>query len=114
MDWFEYGLGANYHFYNPAASINKLVLYGALTAGKGSTSLKSTVTTGGVATENSADGTNTFFSGGIGAKYVLNNGFGVRAILDYYHSSESYEFETSTTTRTLAGPRVQFGLSYRF
>lgn len=118
-DWFEYGIGANYHFYNSAASVNKLVGYGGATIGKGSATVKSTVTTNGTAVENSADGTNTFFSVGVGAKYVLNNGFGLRALLDYYHSSESYEFESTTgdvvtTTRTLAGPRIQFGLSYRF
>ncbi|AUN98165.1 hypothetical protein DOM21_10415 [Bacteriovorax stolpii] len=118
-DWFEYGVGANYHFYNSAASVNKLIGYGALTAGKGSASVKSVSTTGGVATENTTDGTNTFFSVGVGAKYILNNGFGVRAILDYYHSSEEFEFDdgaggTFVSTRTLAGPRVQFGLSYRF
>ena len=118
-DWFEYGVGANYHCYNSAASVNKLIGYGALTAGKGSASVKSVSTTGGVATENTTDGTNTFFSVGVGAKYILNNGFGVRAILDYYHSSEEFEFDdgaggTFVSTRTLAGPRVQFGLSYRF
>lgn len=113
-DWLEYGLGINYHFYNSAAAVNRLVGYGAVTVGKGTATLESKTVTNGVGDETSVEGTNTFFSAGVGAKYVLSNGFGIRGILDYYSSNESYEYETSTVTRTLAGPRIQFGLSYRF
>lgn len=118
-DWFEYGLGANYHFYNSAAATNKLTGYVNGTFGKGSATFKEISTASGTAVENESEGTNTFFSIGLGAKYILSNGFGVRAILDYYHSSEEFEFDdgaggTYVSTRTLAGPRVQFGLSYRF
>lgn len=109
-DYLEYGLGANYHFYNSAGSVNRLVGYGAFTVGKGSATLESKTATG----DESVEGSNSFFSAGVGAKYVLPNGFGIRGILDYYSSSETYEYDTSTDTRTLAGPRIQFGLSYRF
>ncbi len=118
-DWFEYGGGINYHFYNLPSATNRLIGYGSITGGVGSATVKSVTTTGGTAVEDSADGTNTFFSVGVGAKYILNNGFGIRALVDYYHSSEEFEFDdgnngTFVTTRSLAGPRVQFGLSYRF
>lgn len=113
-DWLEYGIGINYHFYNSAAAVNRLVGYGAVTVGKGSATLESKTVTNGVGDETSVEGTNTFFSAGLGAKYILSNGFGIRGVLDYYSSNESYEYETSTSTRTLAGPRIQFGLSYRF
>lgn len=113
-DWLEYGVGINYHFYNSAAAVNRLVGYGAVTVGKGTATLESKTVTNGVGDESSVEGTNTFFSAGLGAKYILSNGFGIRGILDYYSSSESYEYETSTVTRSLAGPRIQFGLSYRF
>ena len=113
-DWLEYGAGINYHFYNSAAAVNRLVGYGAVTVGKGTATLESKTVTNGVGDETSVEGSNTFFSAGLGAKYVLSNGFGIRGILDYYSSNESYEYETSTVTRTLAGPRIQFGLSYRF
>ena len=76
----------------------------------GKTSLESKT----IADEEAATGDNTFYSAGLGAKYVLNNGFGIRAILDYYSSNETYTFDDSTDSRTLSGPRVQFGLSYRF
>lgn len=117
-DWFEYGGAVNYHFYNAPNSTNKLIGYATGSFGVGTASLESRVTTNGVETTEPTDGTNSFFSAGVGAKYVLNNGFGVRAVLDYYSSNESYETETDTetitSTRTLSGPRVQFGLSYRF
>ncbi|MBC7714086.1 MAG: hypothetical protein H7177_12155, partial [Rhizobacter sp.] len=113
-DLFEYGAGANYHFYNSAASTNKLVGFVTGTIGKGSSTVASTSVVSGVSTTESLKGDTSFFSGGLGAKYVLTNGFGIRAVLDYYHTTETYSFEDSTTKRTLAGPRVQFGLSYRF
>lgn len=117
-DWFEYGGALNYHFYNAPNATNRLVGFATGTFGQGTASLESRVTTNGVETTEPTDGTNSFFSVGVGAKYVLSNGFGVRGILDYYSSNESYETETDTetvtSTRTLAGPRVQFGISYRF
>ena len=109
-DYLEYGVGANYHFYNSAAAVNRLVGYGAFTVGKGTATIESKTPTG----DDSVEGSNTFFSAGIGAKYILPNGFGIRGILDYYSSNESFEFDETTVTRTLSGPRIQFGLSYRF
>ncbi len=114
-DWFEYGLGLNYHFYNSASSVNRLIGYGALTIGKGSAEVESkTLVNGQDVAGDPVEGTNSFFSVGLGAKYMLSNGFGIKGLLDYYSSSESYEFDTGSVERTLAGPRVQFGVSYRF
>ena len=114
-DWFEYGAGINYHFYNSPASFNRLIGYGSLDAGVGNATLKSTVVSNSVATESSVKGTSQFFSLGVGAKYILSNGFGLRAILDYYSASESFDYgDAGKTKRSLAGPRIQFGLSYRF
>lgn len=113
-DWFEFGGGVNYHFLNSAATTNGLIGFGGLNVGKGSATITETVV-GSPSTGTPVKGTNTFFSAGVGAKYVLTNGFGVRALLDYYSSSETYDFGNGlTTTRTLSGPRVLFGISYRF
>lgn len=114
-DWFEFGGGVNYHFYNSAAAVNRLIGFAGVNAGAGSADIKETVITNGVSTETSVSGSNTFFSAGIGAKYVLSNGFGIRGLLDYYSSSETYDFgDDQTIKRTLSGPRVLFGVSYRF
>jgi len=109
--WTEFGLGANYHFYNNAFDLNRPVLYAAFTFGKGSESNETQVND----TTTPEDGDSTFVSFGMGAKYQLNNGFGARAILDYYSTSETYSYSDGTETeRKLSGPRLQFGLSYRF
>lgn len=114
-DWFEFGGGVNYHFYNPTASLGRPIGFVTLNGGTGSATLKDTVVSNGVSTETSTKGTNMFIAGGVGAKYILSNGFGARALLDYYSSSESYTYTGGVTVkRTLAGPRIQFGLSYRF
>jgi hypothetical protein len=91
-DWFEYGAGLNYHFYNNASSINKIIGFGGASLGAGSSSFKEIVVTNGTSSENLVKGSNTFYSLGVGAKYVLSNGFGLKAILDYYSSNESYDF----------------------
>lgn len=114
-DSFEFGGGVNYHFYNSAANTRTLVGFGSINAGTGSSSNTEVVVANGASTETSVKGTNMFYSLGVGAKYVLTNGFGVRALLDYYSSSETYDFGNDvTTTSTLSGPRVLFGVSYRF
>lgn len=113
-DWLEYGLGLNYHFYNSAAAVNRLIGYGAFTLGKGSANIESKTLVNGVDTGEPVEGSNSFFSVGVGAKYVLSNGFGVKGLLDYYSSNETYDFDSGSVERSLSGPRVQFGLSYRF
>lgn len=113
-DYLEFGGGINYHFYNAPNSLNQLIGYGSLTAGLGKTSQTSKVVTSGTSNEEVADGSSNFFSLGVGAKYILSSDFGFRATLDYFVSNESYEFDTETVTKSLSGPRVQLGLSYRF
>jgi hypothetical protein len=114
-DWFEYGGSLNYHFLNPPASINKGIGFASLSYGVGSATLKDSYLFNGVSTDTSINETNSFISGGVGAKYILANGFGVKALFDYYRSSESYSDPNNIIVkRTLAGPRIQFGISYRF
>jgi hypothetical protein len=111
--YFDFGAGANYHFYNSAAQFNRLIGFGTLAVGKGTSSIESKSTYGS-GSQVVKDGDRSFISGGLGAKYTLVNGFGIKAILDYFNSSETYKFENSTETRTLSGVRLQFGLLYRF
>ena len=114
-DWFEYGGGISYHFYNPPASTNNLIGYTQFSFGTGTVNITNTVVLNGVATETPIKGSNTFISAAIGAKYLFNNGFGFRSMLDYYKSSESFTYPNDIVEkRTLAGPRIQLGLSYRF
>ncbi|NOT80730.1 MAG: hypothetical protein HOP07_17225 [Bacteriovoracaceae bacterium] len=112
-DYFEYGLGLNYHFYNRAYHVNRIIGFGTFAIGAGSVSTE-TVST--VSTTSASDtGSNSFFSLGAGAKYLFIGGFGMRALVDFYSSSESRELDDlSTTDTSLSGVRLQLGLSYRF
>ena len=57
----------------------------------------------------------SFLSLGTGFKYFLAKGFGGRVFLDYYRRSETYAFENDdSSTKVVQGPRIQFGLSYRW
>lgn len=111
VDLFEYGLGANYHFYNPPSAIGRAIGFGTFSIGKGSSTATETPEVGDAIT---AEGSSSFFSVGAGAKYNFQNGFGIRGVVEYYSSTHEYAFEDSTTTVEFTGPRVQFGVAYRF
>lgn len=113
----EYGGGFNYHFLAPPLSYHALIAYAGVGFGIGSTEDTITFTDSTVSTEpQTLSGSSNFFSLGVGAKYYLPNGFGMRAFLDYYRRGESYELEEEEGeyTKVVSGPRLQLGLSYRF
>lgn len=115
--FLEYGLGGNYHFYGNHLRSNNLIGFATLGVGVGQV-------TSGVATTNiqngdvvseDLSGSSSYFNIGVGGKFYLDNGFGVRAVFDYYSTSENYTFEDGEAlSRSLSGPRLQAGLSYRW
>lgn len=114
-NWTEFGAGANYHFLNSPTAINKIIGFGGGSFGAGSTTEKASTVTNNVTTEVPLTGSTTFLDIGIGAKYILANGIGARAILDYYNSTETYNYPSGVVVkRSLSGPKIQIGLSYRF
>lgn len=114
QDWTEFGLGANYHFYNTPFDASVPVFYGGFTFGLGSLST-TTTTTGTTSSESELSGSSSFYSFAVGMKYFIPSGFGAKVVLDYYITNESYEFDDGTTQEgSLSGPRIQVGLSYRF
>ncbi len=113
-DLFEFGAGIHYHFTPTTYATHTLIPFGLFDFGIGNITLTNTVSGSTTTSEPSIKGTSKFISFGGGVKYVLNNGFGFRGIIDYYSSSESYAYASSTGTRSLAGLRLQAGLSYRF
>jgi hypothetical protein len=64
------------------------------------------------------DGAGSFFSVGAGAKYLVGSKFGAMAKLDYYKNTSSFDIDENGTITTdelaISGPRVMFGLFYRF
>ena len=114
---FEYGAGLNYHFLAAPLSYHSLIGFVGASFGIGSTEDSIAITDESSSVEpQTLSGSSNFFTLGIGAKYYLPNGFGMRAQLDYYRRGESYalEDEEGEYTKVVAGPRVQLGLSYRF
>ena len=114
---FEYGAGVNYHFLAPPLSYHSLIGFVGASLGIGSTEDSIAITDESSSVEpQTLSGSSNFMSLGIGGKYYLPNGFGMRAQLDYYRRGESYalEDEEGEYTKVVSGPRIQLGLSYRF
>lgn len=69
-------------------------------------------------TSNTLDGGGSFFSVGVGAKYLVGNKFGAIGKLDYYKNTSTFDIDENGSITTdelaIAGPRVMFGLFYRF
>ncbi len=112
----EFGVGAFYHYIAPPLSYGRIIGFSGLSLGVGSVSdtfdLLSVTST---QTSQTVPGSSSFFSVATGIKYFTRGGFGARAILDYYQRSESYEFENGDNfTKSVTGPRLMLGLSYRF
>lgn len=113
-NWFQYGIGANYHFYNHANELNKLVGFATTSFGMGSTSITERVVDGSTSTSFAKDGSNNFISFGVGGKYQMGS-IGLHAIFDYNIIKESFDLSNNTVVnRTLSGPRFLVGFGYRF
>ncbi len=116
LDALGYGVGANYHFINDPQAFGQFIGYASLNAGVGQSSDQVIFQSGSsTVEEDPLDGTFNFFSVGVGLKYYLSNGFGFRGLVDYYQRAESYLLDDdSEYTKTLGGPRVQAGISWRW
>lgn len=114
-DWFQYGGGLNYYFHETPTSSNKIIGYGTVGGGMGTTNISYKVDVSTTTLEDQpTKGTNNFLFIGTGAKYFVGS-FGLRAELDYIMTKETFNFSDGTSkTRSLSGPKVQFGLNYRF
>ncbi|MEC7275741.1 MAG: hypothetical protein VXV96_05415 [Bdellovibrionota bacterium] len=112
----EYGAGAFYHYIAPPLSYGRLIGFSGLTLGVGSVSdTIDLLSASSNQVSTTASGSSSFFSVATGVKYYTESGFGARAVLDYYQRSESYELENGDTyNKTVSGPRLLLGLSYRF
>jgi hypothetical protein len=116
-DVTEFGGALNWHPGAMPSGSYQFIPYFQLGASMGS--VKSTYTPG---TENTggseltANGTTMSFSLGFGYKFYTVRGFGARIMLDYYLRSERFKEDdlTNIHNRTISGPRLMLGISYRF
>ncbi|MCY4524931.1 MAG: hypothetical protein OXB84_09335 [Halobacteriovoraceae bacterium] len=106
----EYGGRVNYHFKSDPMSYGVLIPFITTGFGVGSVEEVTTTVTSSGEEENTVAGTSAFYFVGLGIKYYLRNGFGMRVFLDYYSRTETYEEEGKDSQ----GPRMMVGLSYRW
>lgn len=118
----DLGGGVSYYFGQGPHRSNALLYFADANFGisNGTIEIQDNVdTNSSTNTTKSFEGTGTHMSFGVGAKYLVGNQFGAIGKLDYYSNTTSYDVEGSNgdiTTDELAysGPRVMFGLFYRF
>ncbi|MFL5783047.1 MAG: hypothetical protein ACJ76H_00475 [Bacteriovoracaceae bacterium] len=115
-DVTEFSVGTNWHPGTMPSATYRFIPFANLMFNIGS--VRSSAS-GGVNTNGediSANGSTTGFSLGGGLKYYTKEGFGARAILDYYVRNEKFKRDEQNFSfnRTTAGPRFMVGLSYRF
>ena len=112
----EYGGGISWHFMADPLSYQSLIGLVGLDLGVGRT----TNANGNSQVQSLQElvGSSQFASFGAGLKYYLPEGVGMRVFLSYYRRKESYlleaEGEGFNYSKTLTGPRLQLGISYRW
>ncbi len=112
----EYGVGAHFHYIAPALSYNRLIGFAGVSLGVGSvTDTVDVLSNNSTQVSKTLDGSSSFLSLATGIKYYTRQGFGARAMIDFYRRSESYQFDdTDSFTKIVSGPRLLLGISYRF
>jgi hypothetical protein len=116
-DLTELEVGTNWHPFKLPGTANEFIPYFHFGFNIGS--VKSTFKPGienPGGNEFSANGSTSGWSAGFGYKYYTMKGFGFRALFDYYYRSERFKEDDSTFVfnKTVAGPRLMLGISYRF
>jgi hypothetical protein len=118
-DAFEFGGGANWHPWTRPSAVLEFIPFFSVSANFGS--VKSKYSPGSelpAGVEQDADGTSSGFAVGFGYKFYTAKGFGARAVFDYYQRVEAYGEDSTVAAKqfdkTVNGPRLMLGLSYRF
>jgi hypothetical protein len=117
-DILEFGAALNWHFFESPYALNRMIWFfnGSVGIGDAKDELANVISETNVPYEGSLN----FYSAGLGVKYYVFNGFGMRMLVDYYSRTERYTltevntFNSFETTKVVSGPRVHVGLSYRW
>ncbi|MBP5296870.1 MAG: hypothetical protein J6Y94_06010 [Bacteriovoracaceae bacterium] len=109
----QFGLGANYHFWQDPHRTYTFIPFAAVQAGIGQAKDFMYLDN----TNNGEYSGNSFYAAlGGGVKYYVNSGAGARLLVDYYYASQSYKFENDlgTVDQTASGLRWMIIGSFRF
>lgn len=116
-DVTEFMIGTNWHPGKMPSATYEFIPFVNLQANVGTIRSKATVVaTGGNNESISANGSTSGFSAGFGFKFYTREGFGARALLDYYIRNEKFkrDDEGFSFDRQTRGPRFMVGISYRW
>jgi len=113
-DTSEFEFGVNWHPGTMPSQTNRFIPYVHLAGMIGST--KSLYRDDVTDMEREASGATNGFSVGFGFKYYARSGFGGRMLFDYYQRAEKFKEDDAgqSFNRTVGGPRLLLGFSYRF
>ncbi|MFZ9001984.1 MAG: hypothetical protein ACO20H_11820 [Bacteriovoracaceae bacterium] len=104
-------IGLNYHFYNDPFVFEQVILFASGHFGLGVISSS----TEGSDSDSSSDGSYNTLSFGGGLKYYTMEGLGLRGQLDFYTRNENSTTDLGNeVVKKKSGPRIKFGMSYRF
>lgn len=109
----EYSFGVNWHPGNMPSKTLSFIPFVHLSANMGSVKSEVESSTGD---KISTDGKTNGYSLGFGYKFYTRRGFGARALLDYYVRNEKYDVDVTNLVfnKSVSGPRLILGISYRF
>ncbi len=116
-DATEFTVGTNLHPGKMPSATYNFIPYINLSLNLGSVrSNQSSGLTRPTDPDRSANGSTSGLSVGFGYKYYTKEGFGARAILDYYIRNEKFDRDEdqNSFSRSVAGPRFLMGISYRW
>jgi|GEM_PF-6254106 len=114
----EYGGSLQFYISNPHRS-NSAILYltGGAALGKITDAFAGGANLPASSNTLEVQGDSRSLFAGLGLKYHLKSGFGMRMLLDYYMRQDSFIISTSNNEewlRNKQGPRLMLGISYRF
>ena len=115
-DFTEFTFGTNWHPGKMPSATYKFIPFVNLALNIGSVRSTFSPGLGGDGEDQSANGSTSGFAVGFGYKYYTREGFGARAVLDYYVRNEKFKRDEDDNAfdRYAAGPRFMVGMSYRF
>lgn len=116
-DITEFTLGTNWHPGKMPSSTYQFIPFFHLSFNVGS--VRSSVSSGFNRPDDedrTANASSSGFALGFGYKYYTREGFGARAIIDYYARNEKFKRDEDDNSfdRVTAGPRFMVGISYRW
>jgi hypothetical protein len=121
-DALMFGAGGSWHFSSPFLRQTP-IWYLTSSVGIGNCSDTQAIAGATTTTETTLSGSAQYFNVGLGVKYAFGEQLSLRSTLDYYRRSEVYQETSETTTsantdnsynKVISGPRIQFGLAYRW